>query len=210
MPAALEGSTTAMQQLLAPEFIIFLAFVIPGFLSMRMYGLLLPGDEPSLKENVLEALAFGIANFVIMYWAIAFLIDPESSGRSRLLNYVLIVLTFFIAPLVWPVLLKLILGQLAKWNIVLYGYRNAWDDFFLRREPCWIIVHLKDGRRIGGWFGANSYAGLYPNSGYLSLEELWRLDEDGSFIEKIPQSRGVILRPEDYHFIELFQPDDVQ
>lgn len=199
-----------MQQMLAPEFIIFLAFIVPGFLSMRVYGLLLPGDEPSLKENILEALAFGIVNFVIMYWAISLLIDQEFSSRSRLANYSLVVLTFFVTPLVWPVLLKLILGRLAKWNIVLYGYRNAWDDFFLRRESCWIIVHLKDGRRIGGWFGESSYAGLYPNSGHLSLQELWRLDEDGRFIERIPQSRGVILRPDDYRFVELFQPDDVQ
>lgn len=158
-----------MQQLLSPEFIIFLAFIIPGFLSMRVYGLLLPGEEPSLKENLLEAVAFGIVNFVIMYWSISFLIDPELASRSWLVNYALVVLTFFVAPLVWPVLLKLILGQLAKWDIVLYGYRNAWDDFFLRREPCWIIVHLKDGRRIGGWFGASSYAGLYPSSGHISL-----------------------------------------
>jgi hypothetical protein len=90
------------------------------------------------------------------------------------------------------------------WNIVLYGYCNAWDDFFLRREPCWIIVHLKDGRRLGGWYGENSYAGLYPNSGHLSLEQLWRLDEDYKFVERVPQSRGIILRPDDYHFVELF------
>lgn len=40
-----------MQQLLAPEFIILLAFVVPGFLSMRVYGLLLPGDEAVLKRT---------------------------------------------------------------------------------------------------------------------------------------------------------------
>jgi hypothetical protein len=62
-----------VQQLLEPEFIVLLAFVVPGFLSIRVYGLLLPGDEPSLKDNVLEALAFGILNFVIMFWAIALL-----------------------------------------------------------------------------------------------------------------------------------------
>lgn len=145
-----------------------------------------------------------------MYWAIFLLADPRFAPESPLINYALVVLTFFVTPLVWPVLLRVILGKLAKWNIVLYGYRNAWDDFFLRREPCWIIVHLKDGRRIGGWFGAHSYAGLYPSSGHLSLEQLWRLDERGRFVDKIPQSRGVILRPDDYHLIELFQADDVQ
>lgn len=199
-----------MQQLLAPEFILFLAFIVPGFLSMRVYGLLLPGDEPSLKENVLEAFAFGILNFVVMYWAISLLLDQEFTSRSRLTNYLIVVLTFLIAPITWPVTLKLILRRLAEWNIVLYGYRNAWDDFFLRREPCWIIVHLKDGRRLGGWYGENSYAGLYPNSGHLSLEQLWRLDEQNRFVEPVPQSRGIILRPDDYHFVELFREGDVE
>lgn len=199
-----------MQQLLAPEFILFLAFIVPGFLSMRVYGLLLPGDEPSLKENVLEAFAFGILNFVVMYWAISLLLDQEFTPRSRLVNYLLVVLTFLIAPMTWPVIVKIILRKLAEWNVVLYGYRNAWDDFFLRREPCWIIVHLKDGRRLGGWYGDNSYAGLYPNSGHLSLEQLWRLDEQNKFVEPVPQSRGIILRPDDYHFVELFREGDME
>lgn len=199
-----------MQQLLAPEFILFLAFIVPGFLSMRVYGLLLPGDEPSLKENVLEAFAFGILNFVVMYWAISLLLDQEFTPRSRLVNYLLVVLTFLIAPMTWPVIVKIILRKLAEWNVVLYGYRNAWDDFFLRREPCWIIVHLKDGRRLGGWYGDNSYAGLYPNSGHLSVEQLWRLDEQNKFVEPVPQSRGIILRPDDYHFVELFREGDME
>jgi Family of unknown function (DUF6338) len=193
-----------MDALTPSSVILFLAFVMPGFLSMRVYGLLHPIDRINLKDNILEAIAFGIANFAIMSWAIFMLIDVSSVALPSLRLYVLIMLVFFVAPIAWPVVLHFGLRLLARRGIILQRYATAWDDVFLRREPYWVIVHLKDGRRLGGRYGGKSYATLYPNPGHLYLEELWRLDDRGAFLERIPGSKGLILRPDDYHLIELF------
>jgi hypothetical protein len=67
------------------------------------------------------------------------------------------------------------------------------------------VVHFKDGRKLGGKFGRNSYASAYPNPGHLYIEQLWRLDEDGRFLQELPRSMGVVLRPEDYHIVELYE-----
>ena len=47
--------------------VMFAAVVVPGFLSMRVYALLRPVERFTLKDNVLEAVAFGIVNAAIMF-----------------------------------------------------------------------------------------------------------------------------------------------
>ena len=67
-----------------------------------------------------------------------------------------------------------------------------------------MIVHLPDGRRIGGYFGSKSYATLFPQSGHIYIEELWSLNEEtGAFETAVPDSNGIVLRPGDYHFVEI-------
>jgi hypothetical protein len=62
---------------------------------------------------------------------------------------------------------------------------------------------LNDGARVGGYYGPRSFAGLHPNSGQLFLEQLWYLDEHGKFTSSVPDSRDLILRPDDYKYVEL-------
>lgn len=154
---------------------------------------------------MLEAVAFGSVNFAFTSWAIALLTEPGFVSTEPYTAYLLVLFIFLVAPLIWPIALHLALDWLASVGWILQRYRTSWDDFFRRKEPCWVIVHLKDGRRLGGWFGASSYASLYPRSGHIYIEELWELDEDSRFVREVPRSRGAILRPEGYHFLEAFK-----
>lgn len=179
---------------------LFIALVLPGLISLRIYSLIHPSDSKPLKDNLLEAIAYSVINAALLWWAILMLIGTSSAW----LQYGLVVLIFFVAPAVWPFVLDQALSRLEGLGVILRRPQTAWDDFFLRRQQCWIIVHLKDGRRIGGYYGDASYATLYPRSGHLYLEELWELDQEtGKFEEKIPESGGLILRPDDYHLIEI-------
>jgi hypothetical protein len=42
-------------------------------------------------------------------------------------------------------------------------------------------------------------------SGIEKLEALWTLDADGRFVAPVSDSRGIVLRPDDYHFVELLK-----
>lgn len=194
-----------LQDLTIGNVLLFAAFVVPGFISMQVYSLKHPVETTRLKDNILEAIAFGLVNAALMSWAIKLLVDPDFTKNNSLSFYILMVLVVVIAPMVWPLLLHWLLSILEEKGFILKRCQTSWDDFFLRKKSCWIIVHFKDGRRIGGWYGENSYAGLYPNSGYLYLEELWTLDNDGKFVGQVSGSQGIILRPDDYHSIELFK-----
>lgn len=83
-------------------------------------------------------------------------------------------------------------------------YPTAWDFFFDRRESSFFLVHLNNGALLGGYYGSDSYAGSYPNDGDIDLEAVYDVDEAGHFGEPVVNTRGVLLRKEQYSYIELF------
>ena len=181
----------------------FVLFVLPGFVSLQIWALIVPTNDKPLKDSLPEALGFGVLNAMVG-GPLVLLLAPRQPWTS----YGLLVVTLVALPAAWPFIGRWFLGRLAEHNVILNQNRNGWDAVFQRRDPLFVIVHLKDGRRIGGFFGATSYAGLHPASGHLYLEQLWRLSARGQFQEPIPGSRGLILRPDDYHFIELLAVQD--
>lgn len=173
-------------------------FSLPGFISLRVWSLIFPTSEMSLKDQIGEAISFGILNAMIC-GPLFLLVEPANPAAL----YGLALLTLVILPAIWPFPARWLMRALQNRNIILLTSRSAWDDVFLRDEPYFIIVHLKDGGRVGGYYGAKSFAGLHPISGHLYLEQLWYMDDQGKFTSAVPDSRGLILRPDDYKYVEL-------
>ncbi|KAA5596778.1 DUF6338 family protein [Blastochloris sulfoviridis] len=176
---------------------LFVVFALPGFISLQVWSLLVPAAARNLKDIIPDAMAFGVLNAVV--GAPVFLFFATTPGQT----YALAVAALVVLPVFWPFAIKNVLKRLERAGLILNRARSGWDAAFLRREPFFVIVHLKDGRRLGGYYGYESYAGLHPCSGHIYLEALWSLDEQGRFLAPIPDSRGVVLRPDDYHFVEL-------
>lgn len=173
-------------------------FALPGFISLRVWSLIFPTSELALKDELGEAISFGILNAMVC--APLFVLMEPATPQTL---YGLAILTLVVLPAIWPFPVRWLLRTLQKFNVILITSRSAWDDVFLRDEPYFIIAHLKDGGRVGGYYGSNSFAGLHPISGHLYLEQLWYMDEQGKFTSAVPDSRGLILRPNDYKYIEL-------
>lgn len=180
----------------------FALFALPGFISLQIWGLIVPSSERSFGDMLPEAVGFGVLNAMIA-GPLVVAIAPENPWAL----YVLLLITLVGLPGLWPFVIKWMLQRLYRRRIILNPARNGWDAAFLPREPYFVIVHLKDGRRIGGYYGYDSYAGVHPASGHLYLQSIWALDADGKFVEPVLGSRGMILRPDDYHLVELFKPD---
>ena len=68
----------------------------------------------------------------------------------------------------------------------------------------------KEGKDLGGYFGKNSYAASSPNAQQIDVEEVWRLDEDGKFIERIEGSEEAIVNSEDCELIQFFETREVR
>ena len=79
---------------------------------------------------------------------------------------------------------------------------TAWDFFFDRRRPVFALIHLHDGRVVAGFWGADSYTGSFPNDGDVYLQAVYSLNA-GRPGSPVPFSRGMIIRKDQYRYIDL-------
>lgn len=196
-----------MEIIKAFDWNIFIILALPGFISMKAYGLIHPIESKTFKDNLLEAIFFGVLNAILLSPLIIwlYLITNSFQSINYFCLYAIIVLALVVAPIFWAFLLNKGLTKLSQNGSILSRYRTAWDHYFSEEESCWVILHLNDGRKIGGLFGINSYASSFPDSGHVYLEQVWTLDENGSFISVVPDSNGIIVTPTEYGIIEFFK-----
>jgi hypothetical protein len=68
-----------------------------------------------------------------------------------------------------------------------------------------VRFHRKEGEDLGGYFGENSFAASSPNGQEIYVEEVWRVDEDGRFVERVEETDGAMVNREDCTRIEFFK-----
>ena len=90
-------------------------------------------------------------------------------------------------------------------KIIHTSSRITWDYFFGLREPCFMLIHLKSKNTIGGLFKDSSFASSFPASEDIYLEEIWKINEKGEFIEKLPQTAGMLVNIQTIEYIELYK-----
>ncbi len=118
-------------------------------------------------------------------------------------NYLIPILGLFIIPLIASYLI--IKLQQTKWihDNMLLPQPTAWDYIFGKRGIYRVIVHLKDGRKIGGNYSYESYTSSYPDERDIYIEQLWEVDDNGSFIQPIERSEGMWITGEEILGIEF-------
>jgi len=189
---------------LKPELLPWtLAFVLPGFVSLSVYDLLVPGPRREWEKSVLHLVAFGAANFAL--WFLAFRALFENAGaRPWWFGWVLL-LVLVVGPslLGWMTTAGLQWAGTRGW--IAHPFPTAWDAFFNRRQECWVLMHLKDGRLVGGWFAEGSFASAFPNERDLYVRDAWRIGDDGRFEQRIDDSLGIWISAKDCELIEFFE-----
>lgn len=80
---------------------------------------------------------------------------------------------------------------------------TSWDYRFSKiNEAEWVRVTLKDGTKIAGYFGANSFASSVESERDLYIEEMYYTDICESWERLIP-SRGILIKGEEIKYIEF-------
>jgi len=85
---------------------------------------------------------------------------------------------------------------------------RAWDFAFKSERPFFVRIQLRQGDRVGGVFGDGSFATAYPEPQDVFLEEAWRLGEDGSFIEPLEGTAGLLVPGPSIDFVELLTVEE--
>lgn len=187
------------------KLVLFLVFFIPGFISTKVYDLLVPSERRDFSKSLFEIVGYSALNFAALLWLIVLIHSGNFYDDHRTYYFLSLFFVMFVAPSLWP----FVFLKLSSWppiaKHVVHPIQKPWDYVFGKRRSFWVIVHLRDGRRIGGKFDTSSFASSNPAEEQIYLEEVWELDEKGRFIKPIERSGGIIILGEDITAVELFK-----
>ncbi|MBF0495538.1 MAG: hypothetical protein HQK58_03020 [Deltaproteobacteria bacterium] len=185
--------------------IMFVLLVLPGLISMHIYRLLMPAKDMDWKNSLLEGLFYSTLNFALLLPLIVWL-----HWDGFVANHpVIYIFSMMFVVLVFPIFLPYLWSKLIKWRWLMRNlqspYPTAWDFFFGQRKCAFVLIHHKNGNKIGGYYGRESFASSYPRGGDIYLETVIAVDDGGRFIEPVDATLGLLIRKNDYELIEFFQ-----
>ena len=185
------------------DVILFILFFIPGFIMMQVYNLHIAREKIDFSKGLLEAVTFSCINYALcsplIIWILSNNIATSCTEWFLLLTFVIL----FILPIFFVKLyLKIIKSKWALKNSIIDVNKSAWDSHFSKRKVYWVVVTLKDGKKIGGCYKEESFAASYPSKD-IYISELWKLKPDGSFDKKVDRTCGILIMEEELQTIEF-------
>lgn len=184
---------------------LFLVMIVPGLISMHVYRLLFAAREIDWKNGLVQALFYSSLNTVACL-PILVPIHQDNFLKNHPNWYLaILMMVLLVIPVAWPFLYRRLLGWRWLASKIQLPYPTAWDYFFDRRIPVFVLVQLRNGSKIGGYYGLQSYATSFPTEGDIYLEIVYSVDENGKFIKPTEASDGAIIRKDQYELIEFFK-----
>lgn len=188
---------------------LFLAFFIPGFISMQIYRLFVAGGDTDLAKQLPAVVAYSALHYAVFGWLI--LIAPDGWLRTAAMYLVVLVL-----PAIWPPLI-LLTRDAGKWSKTLWPPRNLlatmlkpeaspWDAVFDNSRR-WVRIRLKDGRFLGGYLAGGSHVSTFPCDRQIYIRNEHVVDQEtGRFGDRI-ESTGVLVNGTEINYIELIEAE---
>lgn len=180
--------------LTANKLFFFVLLFLPGFIFIKTYSQVVANKNHDFSKEWYEAVAWGCIFFGITYmthWLLPF-------------DFIWI-LGIVVLPALMPFAIMKLLSYPYIASRIISPVPTSWDYVFSGRKPYWVILHLKDGRSIGGAYGENSFTSSFPNPQDIYIEEVWKLDENNTFVKQIEKSNGLLIKIDEIASIEFFE-----
>jgi len=194
-----------MGELTFDKLLLLTIFFAPGFVYLKFYRLLIAEVKTDFSKDFYEAIGFSLLNALVFSYPL-YLIHSDGFIEYNPISYYFIILGIvIIAPVVFALFFYLFSKR--KWfsRFLVNPTKSAWDAFFSKRESYYVIVTLKNGQRVGGKYGLNSFSSTYPNPKEIYLEEVWNLNENNNgFANKVAQTEGILITENEISTIEFF------
>ena len=191
----------------ADKLALVIAFAIPGFITLKFYGLLSSSGTRNTSQQVLDAIAYSCINYAVLAFPIFSLEEADIRSSDPYTYFTLWAAFLLLVPIGTAcAFLKLRETKFARGNLP-HPIGKPWDYFFRQCKGCWVLVTLKDGRRIGGLYWTKSFSSDHPHAPELYLEDAWHLDADGWFESRKDATMGILVAESEISTVEFFDPN---
>jgi Family of unknown function (DUF6338) len=186
------------------KLVLFVAFVIPGFVSLKVYELLFLRTSKDTANQLIDAVAYSCLTYAILFPAIYYVNSSKIESTHPIWFGFFWFFVLFIAPVIWVCALLLIRRSsfLQRW--LPHPTEHPWDYVFGNKKPYWVIITMKDGKRLGGKYGYNSFSSSGTSKEQIYFEETWELNADGGFERAKDTTGGTLVVSSDIESIEFF------
>jgi hypothetical protein len=183
--------------------LLFITLVLPGFISIKVYELLIATENRDYSKSIVEAVCYSSLNFFVLSWLILIISQDGYAGENPFKFWLSSFTVFIVTPILWPIIfLKISQFKVFKRNL-LSPNKQPWDSVFSKKEAMWVVVHLKDGEIIRGKYDEKSYASRYPSERQIYIEEVWKELDGKKFGAKVNRSKGILISQDEIKYIKL-------
>lgn len=194
-----------MENWTAENLQMFIMLFMPGFVSLVIYDLLVAGEKRDFSQSLFQVIGFSFLNYAALFWLIMIIKQPNFYTMHPVWYFISKFSIMLILPVLWPIIFLKLFSLKFFSNRLIHPIKCAWDFIFNKRESFWVIVHLKNGKRIGGMYADKSFTSSYPVKEQIYLEQVWELGENGDFKNPIARSRGILIEGEEIMSVEFFK-----
>lgn len=191
------------------KLMLFIVFMMPGFICMKVYNLLYPMQVRDFNQSILDSITYSCVIYGFNSVFILLVEYLKLSLSFPVLYSFFYFYVIFISPValayVWVCLRES--DWLRKLNIA-HPDNSPWDFVFKTRTACWVIITLNDSTKIYGKYGSGSFVSSYPHEPQIYLDECWHPNEEGGFGKKHKASAGIIVLSKDIRSVELLEDED--
>jgi hypothetical protein len=187
-------------------------FAVPGFLASAAFSAAVPRAKATTESRRLEFLSLSCLNNAIWLWLLVLIFQGGLLRSSPVWAGLLLMLPVLVSPLLIGVLLgRLCTKPRTRTLLAQVGFRTqrliptAWDYHFSRERACFVIVKLRDGSFVYGYYGCDSFAGDDPDCHDIFLERQYRRDK-GKWTP-IDRSDGILIAYDQIAAIEFRSTD---
>jgi len=202
------GATVKLES--ATDLYFVVSVFVPGFIYNSVLASFVPRRGSTEKEALLlrwftgTALNYGVCSPIIYGLVSGYLLNDSPFWQG-----IIWLLILFVAPIA-VALVSAYLSQkrATRWLASKLGLRSispiptGWDWIFGLEDPLFVLVTLKDGTKLVGFFGEDSMASSEPGQRDLYLEKAFTIPEEGPWVE-VAGSRGIYIDGSQIAFIEF-------
>ncbi len=129
---------------------LFFIFVIPGFISLKVYELIFPTEKKDSSQQLVDAIAYSCINYALLSWLIYIVEKANLYSLAPKAYFVFYLFVIFFAPIIWVFIWKWIRNLEILQKNIPHPTLKPWDYVFSQRKHSWVIVTLNNGDKETG------------------------------------------------------------
>jgi hypothetical protein len=204
------GVDDVMLEFISKDFLALVTFLLPGFLSAWVFYGLTSHPKPSQFERTIQALIFTFivqAFIPVAGWILKLIGGYVSFGQWDLKSETA-------SSLVLAIILGSLLAyftnndsfhaRLRKWGFTTRTSHPSEWFYVFSQKVTYIILHLKDGRRLYGW--PKEWPIEAGKGQFYIMQPTWILDDRSQ--SDLPELDGILVSASDVLWVEFLNKSE--